>query len=444
MRRILESKLLDWRNRTTKRPLILQGARQVGKSWLMKWLGENHYEKMARFNFEERPELGDFFRQNKDPDRILQSLSMVCGFGIDEKTLLILDEIQECPEALNSLKYFSETRPEISIICAGSLLGILLRSGHSFPVGKVEFMHVYPMTFREVLPYWDQRSAAFLEQLDGFDEIPDLFFNDLRNQFKKYLITGGLPAVVSDFTANSDTEKCESNLANLLHSYRNDFAKHPVMKDVARIDQVFSSLPAQLAKENKKFIYQLLRGSARAKEYEDALNWLVQAGLVVRVQRIEKPGIPLSAYEDRQVFKLFALDVGILRKMARLHPMAYAEGNRLFTEFKGALSENYILQSLLAQLEEAPAYWTSGNMAEVDFLIQFENEVIPIEVKSDENVKSRSLAVYHQKYQPRLRIRYSLRNLQYRDGLLNLPLFMADYSKEFIERILANRKTALQ
>lgn len=436
MKRAVEVQLLEWRQRKNKLPLILQGARQVGKSWLMKWLGENHYSKVARFNFDERPELGDFFRQNKDPDRILQSLSMVCGFGIDSETLVILDEIQECPEALNSLKYFAENRPEISIIGAGSLLGILLRSGHPFPVGKVEFLQVYPMTFREVLPNWDSRSYSFLEQLSVPEEIPQLFFNDLKTQFKRYLITGGMPAIVRDFTASSDLEQCENGLANLLLSYRNDFAKHPVMRDVAKIDQVFSSLPAQLARENKKFIFQLVRSSARAREYEDALNWLVQAGLVYKVYRVEKPGIPLSAYEDHQAFKLFALDAGLLRKMARLNPLAFSEGDRLFTEFKGALTENYILQSLMAQLKEVPCYWTSGNTAEVDFLISSENVAIPVEVKSDENVKSRSLTLYQQKYHPPLRIRFSMKNLQHRDGLLNIPLFMADYATELIKLVL--------
>ena len=401
----------------------------------MRWLGENHYSKVARFNFDERPELGDFFRQNKDPDRILQSLSMVCGFGIDSETLVIQDEIQECPEALNSLKYFAENRLEISIICAGSLLGILLRSGHSFPVGKVEFLQVYPMTFREVLPNWDNCSYDFLEQLSAPEEIPQLFFNDLKTQFKRYLITGGMPAIVRDFTAGSDLEQCENGLANLLLSYRNDFAKLPVMKDFAKIDQVFSSLPAQLARENKKFIFQLVRSSARAKEFEDAISWLLQADLVYKVHRVEKPGIPLSAYEDHQAFKLFALDAGILRKMARLNPLAFSEGDRLFTEFKGALTENYILQSLMAQLKEVPCYWTSGNSAEVDFLISYENEVIPVEVKSDENVKSRSLALYQQKYHPPLRIRFSMKNLQYRDAMLNIPLFMADYMNEMIKTV---------
>jgi predicted AAA+ superfamily ATPase len=435
VKRAVEAKLLEWQQRKNKLPLILQGARQVGKSWLMRWLGENHYSKVARFNFDERPELGDFFRQNKDPDRILQSLSMVCGFGIDAETLVILDEIQECPEALNSLKYFAENRPEISIICAGSLLGILLRSGHPFPVGKVEFLQVYPMTFREVLPNWDSRSFAYLEQLSAPEQIPQLFFNDLKTQFKRYLITGGMPAIVRDFTDGSDLEQCENGLSNLLLSYRNDFAKHPVMKDVAKIDQVFSSLPAQLSRENKKFIFQLVRSSARAKEYEDALSWLVQAGLVYKVHRVEKPGIPLSAYEDHHAFKLYALDTGILRKMARLNPLAFSEGDRLFTEFKGALTENYILQSLMAQLKEVPGYWTSGNMAEVDFLIPFENEAIPVEVKSDENVKSRSLKLYQQKYHPPLRIRFSMKNLEYRDGLLNIPLFMADYMREMIKAV---------
>lgn len=435
MERTIQNSLLKWKEKTGRLPLIIQGARQVGKTYIMKWLGENHFEHHAYFNFDERPELQELFVKNKDIDRILLSLSLISGVAINHQTLIIFDEIQECPEALSTLKYFAEKKPELAVICAGSLLGILLHSGFSFPVGKVDFLTMYPMTFREVLPYWDEKSARFLDQLDAAEPIPEFFFNDLSNSFKKYLITGGMPAVLAEFNRSKTFTGCENLLENLILSYRGDFAKHPLVRDVAKIGQVFDSLPSQLARENRKFVYQLVRTGARAREYEDAIQWLVRSGLVHRVNLNTKPGIPLSAYDDLNAFKLYALDVGIMRRMARLAPTAFAEGNRLFTEFKGAIVENYILQSLVTQLEDAPRYWSSGNTAEVDFLIQYENMILPVEVKSEENIKSRSLTVYHQKYNPALRIRYSLMNLSFRDGLLNIPHFLSDYTKEIIQAI---------
>lgn len=436
MNRVAEQTLIQWRNDPNRLPLIIQGARQVGKTYLMKRFGQSHFDSYAYFNFDERPELKEIFTTNKDVHRIVQTLELVHGGVIDERTLLILDEIQEFPEALNTLKYFAERRSDLAVIAAGSLLGIVLNSGISFPVGKVAFMTLYPMTFREVLPHLNDALHNYVSQVDSIEPIPEIFFNDLVDQFKKYLITGGMPAAVKAFVTSNTFEACESVLQNLLLSYQGDFAKHPVMSDVAKITQVFNSLPAQLARENKKFIYQLVRSGARAREYEDAIQWLVRAGLVHQVKLISKPGIPLAAYDEDNAFKLYALDVGLMRKMARLAPSAYIEGARLFTEFKGAMIENYVLQSLIVQFDTIPRYWTSGNTAEVDFVIQYNNEIIPIEVKSDENVKSRSLHVYQQKYTPPLRIRYSLKNLSYRDGLLNIPHFMVDATRELIDQIL--------
>jgi predicted AAA+ superfamily ATPase len=288
------------------------------------------------------------------------------------------------------------------------------------------------MTFREVLPLWDQPGSKYLNELKAIEQIPAFYFNSLLDNFKKYLITGGLPAVVKEFTEYNSFELCDARLENIHLAYKGDFAKHPVMKDVARIGWVFDSLPSQLSRENKKFVYQLVRTGARAREYEDAIQWLVRSGLVYQIQRIEKPGMPLLAYDDLSAFKLYAMDVGLLRRMSRLSTNAYLEGNRLFTEFKGAMLENYVLQSLLTQFEDMPRYWSSGNTAEVDFVIQDQNEVIPIEVKSEENVKSRSLSLYCQKFQPNISIRYSLKNLQFGDGLLNIPHFLADYTRDMI------------
>jgi len=435
MERALQTALENWKNTSGRLPLIIQGARQVGKTYLMKWFGQNHFDSYAYYNFDERPELNDFFRTNKDVNRILDNLTLISSTSIGANTLLILDEIQECPEALNTLKYFAEKRPEIPIVCAGSLLGITLNSGTSFPVGKVSFLTLHPFTFREILLYWNDKLSVYLNQLNNVEPLPDYFYNDLLDQFKRYLVTGGMPAVLNVFKQESSFESCDSMLQNLILSYQGDFAKHPVMSDVAKIGQVFNSLPAQLARENKKFVYQLVRTGARAREYEDAIQWLIRSGLVHQIKLISKPNIPLSAYDDESAFKLYALDVGIMRKMAKLSPIAYMEGSRLFTEFKGAMIENYILQSLVTQFEVTPRYWTSGNSAEVDFVIQYQNEIIPIEVKSDENVKSRSLTEFHRKYHPKLRIRYSLKNLSYQDGLLNIPHFMSDYTLELIQKI---------
>ena len=433
MERALQKELIAWKNKPSRMPLILQGARQVGKTYLMRWLGKEAFSDYAYFNFDERPELKEFFQKNKDTSRILESLSFISGKKISHQTLIIFDEIQECSEALNALKYFAEQKPEIPIICAGSLLGILLNSGVSFPVGKVEFLTLYPMTFREVLPNWNNQLHAYLEQLNSLDSIPEYYFNDLLHHFKKYMITGGMPAVVKAFNESQTFENTDDVLNNLILSYKGDFAKHPVMSDVAKISEVFDSLPAQLARENKKFVFQLVRSGARAREYEDAIRWLINAGLVYQIKLCTKPALPLSAYDQHNAFKLYGLDVGIIRKLSKLSPAAIIEGNRLFTEFKGALTENYILQSLIVQFKTIPHYWTSGNTAEVDFLILLNNEIIPVEVKSDENVRSKSLAVYQSAFKPKLRIRYSLKNLQHRDGLLNIPLFLSDYTHDLIQ-----------
>ncbi len=436
MERVLQHALDNWKKAPHRLPLIIQGARQVGKTYLMKWFGQNHFDKFAYFNFDERPELNNFFKTNKDVNRILHSLSLISGITFDKNSLLILDEIQECPEALNTLKYFAEKRPEIPIVCAGSLLGLTLNSGTSFPVGKVLFLTLHPFTFREILPYWNDTLSVYLNQLNSIEPLPDYFYNDSLDQFKRYLVTGGMPAVLNVFKQENSFEACDRILQNLILSYQGDFAKLPVMSDVAKIGQVFNSLPAQLARENKKFVYRLVRTGARAREYKDAIQWLVRSGLLHQVKLLTKPGIPLSAYDDDNAFKLYALDVGIMRKMAKLSPMAYIEGSRLFTEFKGAMLENYILQSLVTQFEVMPRYWSSGNAAEVDFVIQYQNEIIPIEVKSDENIKSRSLSEFHRKYQPNLRIRYSLKNLSYKDGVLNITHFMSDYTLELIQQTM--------
>lgn len=437
-KRKIERALLEWKNSTNRKPLVLKGARQVGKTSLLKTLGKDAFENTAYFNFDEQPELRQFFEQTKDVRRILQNLSVVNGSMIlPEKTLLIFDEIQECKSALNSLKYFCENAPEYAVACAGSLLGITLGNEASFPVGKVEFMEVYPLTFSEFLRGLDVLLADYLENITSIGAIPDLFFNNLVEKFKLYFISGGMPEAARSLVEETNIELTQKRLKDILDAYSLDYSKHSEKKDVAKIDYVWRSIPSQLARENKKFLYQAVKTGARAREYEDALLWLVQAGLVHKINRCNQPHLPLSAYDDLSAFKIYLLDVGLLRRLAHLDPAAFGEANRLFVEFKGALTENYILQSIIPQFDATPRYWTSDGRAEVDFLLQYQNQIIPVEVKSDENIRSKSLTYYWQTYHPALRIRFSLKNLSYNDGLLNIPLFMADSTRKLIKIVLS-------
>jgi len=431
--RDIQQKLLAWKNSPVRKPLIVQGARQVGKTWLLKNFGIEEFESVAYFNFDEDVELQQFFVNTKDITRIIQNLTLVHGKPVEPgKTLIIFDEIQECNEALNSLKYFHENAPEYFIACAGSLLGVALSRGQSFPVGKVDFLHIDPLSFTEFLSVADPQLHSFLNNIQTIEPIPDIFFNHLVEKFKMYFISGGMPEAVVALLDKHDVELTQQVLKNILSAYTLDFSKHIQNKDIPKINYVWSSIPSQLARENKKFLYQSVKPGARARDYEDALLWLSQAGLVHKIYRNTKPALPLAAYDDLTAFKLYLLDVGLLRRLALLDPIAIKEGNRLFVEFKGALSENYVLQSLIRQFETTPRYWTSGNNAEVDFIIQHENEVIPVEVKSSETVTGKSLTLYHKEYQPNIRIRFSLKNLKFDDGLLNIPLFMADCTQRLI------------
>lgn len=433
-RRALQG-LIDWKVKKDRKPLVLQGARQVGKTWLLKYFGNNYFDDIAYFNFDRQGELKQFFETTKDPKRIIQNLALVHGRAIlPEKTLIILDEIQECNDALNALKYFCEETPEYAIACAGSLLGVAMSRGKSFPVGKTEFMQIYPISFSEFLSEADPKLLEYIENLDKIEEIPDVFFNPLTEKLKMYYISGGMPEAIISMLESQNIASTQDVLQNILNSYSLDFSKHVENKDIQKINYIWNSLPSQLARENKKFLYQTVKSGARARDYEDALQWLVNAGLAYRVFLSEKPSLPISAYDDLSAFKIYLPDVGLLRRLALLDPIAILEGNRLFTEFKGALTENFILESLVNQFEGFPRYWKSGNTAEVDFLVQHENAIIPIEVKSDENVKSRSLNVYRQKYNPEISVRYSLRNLQMKDGLINIPLFLADYTSKLLRK----------
>lgn len=433
IKRTIQRKLTAWRQAPDRKPLILQGARQVGKTWLLKHFGASEFDDVAYFNFEEQPDLKQFFENTKDVSRIIQNLSLVHGQPIlPQKTLIIWDEIQECNDALNTLKYFCENAPEYAVASAGSLLGVAMSRGNSFPVGKVDFLQLNPVCFSEFLSAADPKLFDYIEGIDRIEPLPDIFFHPLVDKLKMFFICGGMPEAVVALLEKKDIERTQQVLQNIINAYGLDFSKHADNKEIPKINHLWSSIPSQLARDNKKFLYQTVKHGARAREYEDALLWLSHAGLVHRIFRISKPGLPLSAYDDLSAFKLYLIDVGLLRRLSLLDPIAIREGNRLFMEFKGALTENYILQHLVANFEGVPRYWTSGSQAEVDFLIQVKNDIIPIEVKSEESIRSKSLSVYNDLYQPPIRLRYSLKNLKKDDGLLNIPLFMVDYTDKLL------------
>ena len=435
MRRFAIEKLIAWKNSKQRKPLILKGVRQVGKTWLLKEFGKQQYENTAYFNFDENSELKQYFETTKDVKRILGNLAVVHGRPIlPGKSLIIFDEIQECNAALNALKYFCENAPEYHVVCAGSLLGIRMSTPASFPVGKVEFLAVHPMTFTEFL--WassEEKLVRFIDRIDTLEPIPDIFFNPLREKLKMYFITGGMPEAVRALTGDTDVAEVQKILRDILNAYELDFSKHAPVKDMAKLGAIWSSIPSQLSRENKKFIYSAVKSGARAREYEDALTWLCDAGLVYKIFRNTKPALPVAAYDDLDAFKLYLVDVGLLRRLALLDPVSFREGNRLFSEFKGALTENYVLQALAVQFEGLPRYWSSAATAEVDFTIQRGNDIIPIEVKSDESVQGKSFALYNQKYAPLLRVRFSLKNLKRDDNLINIPLFLADHFGRLVD-----------
>jgi len=437
MKRLILDKLLSWKKSTYRKPLILKGVRQVGKTWILKEFGQQFYDNVAYFNFDENPELKQFFQLTKDPNRILQNLMLASGQKIEpEKTLIIFDEVQDCPEVINSLKYFCENAPQYHIASAGSLLGIALAKPSSFPVGKVNFMQIDPMSFTEfLLANGDENLVDYLQSVQSIEPIPEAFFNPLSEKLKMYYVTGGMPESVLMWTQARDVRAMQDALSAIVEAYERDFAKHPQPAEFPKISMIWKSIPSQLAKENKKFLYKVVKEGARAREYEDALQWLVDARLVHKVFRSTAPGLPLSAYDDLSAFKIYLVDVGLLRRLSQLAPTAFGEGNRLFTEFKGALTENFVLQTLLTQFDVMPRYWSQTNPPyEVDFLIQRNNDIFPIEVKAQTNIKSKSLRKFKELFgeQVKLRIRFSLDNLKLDGDILNIPLFMADHTDRLI------------
>ncbi len=446
MKRLILDKLLVWKKSPYRKPLILKGVRQVGKTWILKEFGRLYYDSVAYFNFDENPEFKQFFQLTKDVNRILQNLMLVSGQKIEpDNTLIIFDEVQDCPEVINSLKYFCENAPQYHIACAGSLLGIALAKPSSFPVGKVNFMQIDPMSFTEfLLANGDENLVHYLESVESIEPIPEAFFNPLSEKLKMYYVTGGMPESVLMWTEARDVNAMQEALSAIIEAYERDFGKHPNASEFPKISMIWKSISSQLARENKKFLYKAVKEGARAREYEDALQWLVDARLVHKVYRCTAPGLPLSAYDDLSAFKIYLVDVGLLRRLSQLAPSAFGEGNRLFTEFKGALTENYVLQTLVTQFEVEPRYWSQTNPPyEVDFLIQRENDIFPVEVKAETNAKSKSLKKYKELFadQVKLRIRFSLDNLKLDGDVLNIPLFMADHTDRLIGMALGNQVT---
>ena len=422
MNRFLIREMIVWKNSSNRKPLIIQGARQVGKTWLMKEFGKQEFQQVVYLNFESSSRLKNLFTIDFNIERIITIIEIETNQKINaENTLLIFDEIQEVEQGLTALKYFYEQAPQYYIVSAGSLLGISLQKEHSFPVGKVDFMRLYPMSFKEFLD--NNNEVLLFEQLKGKNwEVLSIFHEKLVTALRLYYFIGGMPEIMASYLENKDLEIVRALQKKLIIGYENDFAKYAPNAIVPKIKLVWNSLISQLAKENRKFIYGQIKKGARAKEFEMAINWLVDAGLVLKVNRIEKPILPLNAYADYDAFKLFLLDIGILNAIGNLDPKILLDKNTILEEFKGALTEQFVCQELITKSELY--YWTASNAsAEIDFLIQKQNEIIPIEVKAEENLKSKSLKVFVEKYGNKNAVRTSMSKYREEDWLKNIPLY---------------------
>lgn len=424
MYRMAMENLLAWKQSRRRKPLIIEGARQVGKTWLMKEFGRQAYGDTVYINFDSNARMAELFASDLDTKRLVLGLELYAGRKIDpENALLIFDEVQEVPRALAALKYFCEDAPQYHIVCAGSLLGIALHRGTSFPVGKVDFLKLYPLTFQEFLMAIGKKQFSELLDQQDFSMITS-FRETYADALKQYYFVGGMPEAVESFAENQDFNEVRQIQKRILAAYEQDFSKHAPNEVVPRLRMLWNSIPAQLAKENKKFIYGLVREGARAKDYETALLWLSDCGLVHRVSRVNAPGIPLRAYEDMKAFKLFVLDVGLLGCMTGLHQRTLLDGNALFAEFKGALTEQYVCQQLKTLADLELCYYTNGRgSCEVDFVVDTGGRVMPLEVKAETNLRAKSLKTYREKFSPELAIRTSMADYRKEDGLVNLPLY---------------------
>lgn len=427
----------EWKDAPMRKPILLQGARQIGKTWAMETFGKESFEYCAKFDFDRQEELKSVFQNTKIPERIIKELALFCDVPIIAgKTLIIFDEIQECEEALNCLKYFCEDAPEYHIMAAGSLLGVAVKKRRmTVPVGKVRVIRMYPLSFKEFLRASDIHTYEYIEQLTAIEKLPEIILNKLKLEYRRYLVCGGMPDAACAMLENQGMENVDAILQDILDLYELDFAKYAEPREIPRIHAIWHSLPSQLAKENRKFVYKVVKPGARAKDYEDALLWLEDAGMIYRINNITRPLFPLSAYEDLSAFKLYACDCGLLRRLAKLPSSIIVSPTANYTEFKGAMAENAILQSLMPILRrEVPFYWSPDSRAEIEFVIQWNDEIIPIEVKAENCVSGRSLSVYKEKYAPKHRIRFSFLNLQYNCGMLSCPSPMADWLPSLLKR----------
>ena len=426
--------LISWKHSDTRKPLIIRGARQVGKTWLMKEFGNTQYLKIAYINFENNERMEQLFNGNFEIPRIIAALQIESEVTIEpHKTLLVFDEVQEVPRALTSLKYFCENAPEYHIVAAGSLLGVALHPGTSFPVGKVAFLDLHPLDFTEFLLAKGQEDLIQLLEQQDIDLITT-FKMKYVDALKQYYFVGGMPEAVAAFAARSDYSEVRSIHNNILAAYEQDFSKHAPPRVVPRIRLLWNSIPSQLAKEQKKFIYGLIKTGSRAREYELALAWLIDCGLIHKVQHISKPSIPLAAYVSAGSFKLFLVDVGLLATLSQLDKKSILQGNTIFQEFKGALTEQFVLQQFVCNRQIRPYYWTAAKgTAEIDFVFQWDNDVIPVEVKAAENLQAKSLKSYVEKYKPKYAVRTSMSDYRKEDWLINIPLYAISHVIALLE-----------
>lgn len=424
MYRIAMEKLFKWKQSKQRKPLIIQGARQVGKTWLMKEFGRQAYADTVYINFDANFRMAELFASDLDPERLIMGLELYVGHKIDaDNALLIFDEVQEVPRALASLKYFCENAPRYHIVCAGSLLGIALHQGTSFPVGKVDFLRLFPLSFEEFLMATGKE--RFAELLDHRDfQMITSFKETYIDALRHYYFVGGMPEAVQSFAEHQDFNEVREIQKRILVAYEQDFSKHAPNEIVPRLRMLWNSIPSQLAKENKKFIYGLVREGARAKDYEMAMMWLSDCGLVYKVNRVNSPGVPLRAYEDLKAFKLFVVDVGLLGCMTGLRPRTLLDGNNLFTQFKGALTEQYVCQQLKTMEDLDVYYYTNDRgSCEVDFVVDTGEKIVPVEVKAEVNLRAKSLKTYHEKFAPEVCVRTSMADYKKEEWIVNLPLY---------------------
>ena len=437
MYRLAIEELYEWKNSINRKPLIIEGARQVGKTWLMKEFGKQAYDKIVYINFDSNSRMAELFSSDLDINRILMGLELYSDIKIDPKnTLIIFDEVQEVPRALASLKYFYENAPEYHIICAGSLLGIALHRGTSFPVGKVDFLNLYPLSFKEFLMATGKQKYVDLMNSENY-EMLTAFKQDMIDSLKHYYFVGGMPEAVMSFADEKDFNKVRRIQKRILEAYEQDFSKHAPNEAVPKIRMLWNSIPSQLAKENKKFIYGLVREGGRARDYESAIMWLSDCGLVHKVSRVTVGRLPLKAYEDVKAFKMFVVDVGLLGCMVGLNQKVLLDGNDLFMEFKGALTEQFVLQQLITNPNLNIYYYTNDNgSCEVDFLVDTGDNVVPVEVKAEVNLKAKSLRMYVEKFSPRNAIRTSMTGYKTDDWRVNLPLYAIENLTKVVETVI--------